>query len=396
MVFKIQVKRFECAYFMMRIAILVNFFPPKWLAGTEIATYNIAKKLAKKGYKVHVITSHDKGLPQTSLEEGFMVHRIFSRTISRLKIFGSLYLCLKILLILRKINPDIVHCQGLGMGLRALPAKLILQQPHIIWGQGSDINNRFEQIFLKVVLKNADAVIALTVDMKRKFESIFPRKVFIIPNGVEIEFFNNISRENARLSLKIKKYEKIILCVANLRPVKGIKFLIRAMEQITKEIPEAKLLLIGEGQDKIRLVRLVNLLGLQNSIIFIGKVPHGKIPLFMAASDVFVLPSLSEGQPLTILEAMASGLPIVATSVGGIPYTIINGVNGYLVEPANSTQLAEKIINVLKNDILREKIRESNIKCIKKFSLDKVITDLERLYLTYTKRKYFKKHISLR
>lgn len=371
---------------MMRIAILVNFFPPQWLAGTEIATYNIAKELSKKGYEVHVITSHDKGLPQISLEEGFMVHRIFSRTISRLKIFGSLYLSLKILLILRKINPDIVHSQGLGMGLRALPAKFVLRQPHIIWGQGSDINTRFDQIFSKAVLKSADAVIALTVDMKRRFESIFPRKVFIIPNGVEIDFFNNITRENARLSLGLEKNDKIILCVANLRPVKGIKFLIRAMEIIVRNIPEAKLLLIGEGPEKPRLVNLVKELGLKNSIVFIGKVLHKKIPVFMAASDVLALPSISEGQPLVILEAMASGLPIVATVVGGVPYTIKDSVNGFLVEPANPLQLAQKILVLLKNNSLRKEIGEFNRKSVEKYSWSRIVSRLERLYLKIIER----------
>jgi len=101
----------------------------------------------------------------------------------------------------------------------------------------------------------------------------------------------------------------------------------------------------------------------------------------MAASDVFVLPSLSEGFPVTVVEAMASGLPIVATTIRGLPEIIKDGKkNGFLVEPKNPEQIAEKVLLVLENDKLRERISEKNKEKAKGYSWEAVIEKLERVY----------------
>ena len=100
----------------------------------------------------------------------------------------------------------------------------------------------------------------------------------------------------------------------------------------------------------------------------------------MAASDVFVLPSLSEGFPVVILEAMACGLPIVATNVGGIPYVVNEEENGFLVMPKNSEQIAEKILFLLENKNVSEEISKKNKEMIKKYDLNNIIQELEKVY----------------
>ena len=128
------------------------------------------------------------------------------------------------------------------------------------------------------------------------------------------------------------KDEKIIIFVGALRPVKGVRYLIEAMKVIIDENRTTKLFIIGDGVERESLERLVEKLGLGDHVNFIGKVPNERVPEYMIASDVFVLPSLSEGFPVTILEAMASGLPIVATNVGGLPEIIKENENGFLVK----------------------------------------------------------------
>jgi len=120
----------------MKIAILLWGFPPKRLAGTEIATYNIARHLAGRGYKVHVITSLDEGLPKESVEQGFHVHRI---GFPKIRFLGIAIFWLKILITLRKVNPDLVHIQGTGMGMPGFLAKKLLKKPYLVWRRGTDV-----------------------------------------------------------------------------------------------------------------------------------------------------------------------------------------------------------------------------------------------------------------
>jgi len=120
----------------MKIAITVPLFPPKWLAGTEIATYNIAKHLARRGHEVNVITSLDKGLPRESMENGFYVHRIFwwnIRFIGIMSFWAKIFWCLK------TIKPDIIHVQSVGMGIPGLLAKTFLKKPFVVYGRGSEV-----------------------------------------------------------------------------------------------------------------------------------------------------------------------------------------------------------------------------------------------------------------
>jgi len=117
-----------------------------------------------------------------------------------------------------------------------------------------------------------------------------------------------------------------------------------------------------------------------------GKVPNEKVPEYMAAADIFVLPSLSEGFPVVIVEAMASGLPIVATNITGLPEIVHDGENGFLVEPKNPAELAERILLLLQDDELRGRIAQNNKQRAKDYTWEKVIDRLEEVYEKITLR----------
>ncbi|ABN56626.1 MULTISPECIES: glycosyltransferase family 4 protein [Methanoculleus] len=356
----------------MKIAIIVSNFPPKWLAGTEIATYHMAEHLAQHGHEVHVITSLDEGLPEESCEKGFHTHRL-PRV--RIRFVGVFAFWVNIIRTLRKINPGIVHAQGLGSGMPALLSNRLMKNPYVIYGRGSDVYlpDWFNKLTAKGILKNASAVIALTEHMKDSMQAIYSRDVVVVPNGIDLN-------ENAEREAERGDPGKRVLFVGRLHPVKGVRHLLQAMSIVHQDLPEAKLILVGDGDEREHLETLTDSLGIRECVEFVGKVPHERVQDYMNQVEAFVLPSLSEGFPVTILEAMACGLPVVATRVGGIPDIIEDGTNGYLVDAMNQERMAEALLKVLRNEPLRKDISNNNREKAEKYRWEAVAAELEEIY----------------
>jgi N-acetyl-alpha-D-glucosaminyl L-malate synthase BshA len=379
----------------VKVAILTRDFPPKHLGGTEIATYNLAKELSKKGHQVLIVTTWDKELPAETIECGFRIRRVrFSRS-KILKYPGLILFSIETLLILRKFQPDVIHGQSVYMGLPALLTKKVIDKPYVIWLRGSDIYiiglSQFSNVLLprwfrcsisKLFLDQADAVIALTRDMKEEAQKLCNTEVFVIPNGIDLKKFSRLSKKKARDRLHMQKDAKVLIFIGRLHKVKGIVHLIEAMKIIKEKCSKIQLLIIGDGTERDYLKRRVRDLNLEKYINFVGRVSNNSIPDYLYASDLFVLPSFSEGFPVTILEAMASGLPILATRVRGVPEIINEGVNGFLVEPGDSHQIAEKAILILQNDNMRDRISEHNKKYVKRYEWKNIIGKLEEAYST--------------
>jgi glycosyltransferase involved in cell wall biosynthesis len=361
----------------MKVAFLSNMFLPKWIGGTEVATAHIAEELAARGHEVHIITMLDDGLPRESVENGACVHRL--RWLN-LKFVGFLFFCLEVLHTLRRIDPQIVHAQEVSAGLYGVLAKLVLNKPCVVWSQGYTFQSTKRRS--AIVLKHADAVIALSDDMKHKLQRLWERNVYVIPNGIRLQAFEKISRADARRDLNIGEAAKIVLFVGRLEPIKGVKHLIEAMPAIKEVEPEARLLLVGDGSERTDLERLVDKLGLSECVIFAGRVSEDDVPTYTVASDVFVLPSISEGFGIVNLEAMAAGLPIVASNIGGIPSLVEAGVNGFLVDPGNAAQIASRVSLLLSDPELRQLMSANNQEKVQCYTVDKVTDDLERIYLS--------------
>lgn len=360
----------------MIIALIVGLFPPKWLAGTEIATYNLADHLARRGHEVHVITSHDAGLPELSEENGFYIHRI---AWPKIRFIGIVTFWAKICLTIRKIKPDIVHSQSLLSGIPGWAVKKILKIPYVVWGQGSDVYlpGRFTRMTSKPILQNADAALALTEDMKQKMQDICGREISVVPNGIDIKRFKISSSGGKKAG-----NSKTIIFVGRLHPVKGVQYLIEAMAIIHREMPDVKLVIVGDGTERLRLEELRENLDLNGCIQFAGQVPQERIPKIMHQADIFALPSLSESFGIVIIEAMAAGLPIVTTNVGGLPELIKNWENGFVVEPKNPEAIAEKILLILNNNDLKAIISTNNITKSQQYSWDNAV---EKIISTYEK-----------
>ena len=256
--------------------------------------------------------------------------------------------------------------------------------PLIITAHGYDVyslpfknNAWFERI--KFSLDSADHVITVS---KSNYEILVNKlriqkdKISIIPNGFDSNKFKPIDKISARKTLDLPLDKRIILNVANLVPVKGHRYLIEAMKHIIKVRDDTMLIIVGDGPLKKELKNQIKKLGLDEYIKLVGARPHGEIPLWMNASDIFVLPSLNEGNPTVMFEALGVGLPFVGTRVGGIPEIITSEDYGLLVEPADSYDLKEKILIALEKEWDRGKIR----KYAEKFTWENIVKDLVKIY----------------
>jgi len=167
------------------------------------------------------------------------------------------------------------------------------------------------------------------------------RKIRTIANGIDVQTF-----ERARPSSVLNfDGSKVIGMVARLDLQKGFEYLLRAARELRDVFPTVKVVIVGEGPDRTAIENMIQRFGLQSNVILAGQ--HSDMPAIYAAMDVFVLPSLNEGLPMTILEAMAASKPVIATGVGAIPKVIQDGETGLLVDPGDTDGLRSALARLL-------------------------------------------------
>ena len=185
-------------------------------------------------------------------------------------------------------------------------------------------------------------------------------RLVIIPNGVDLEKFMIRDRISSRKKLNLPENGKIILFVGSLVPVKGVESLLRAFALLPEsETGEyRKLYIVGAGYLDSDLEKLSVDLGIKSNTEFVGPVLHSKLSDWMNAADCLCLPSLSEGHPNVMMEAMACGTPVVASAVGSIP-DFVNDSTGYLTTPMDHSDISSKLRECLSIDYDRKKIRDA-------------------------------------
>ncbi|NJE11147.1 glycosyltransferase [Thermococcus sp. MAR1] len=330
--------------------------PIEKAGGVSTHTKELTRALRKLGVNVEVYNiSPDK---EYSLPISALI-KLYKRTLG---------LSFKLLKDSKKF--DVIHIQSSGPIGGFLPAivgalwkKLLGFKLIVTFHYRPD--KRFIQKWRWVfnfVLSNSDRLFVVSQQQRDNIKHIFEdenvRKVLVIQNGFNSSLFNPVDKFEARKILGLPSDKRVILNVANLVPVKGHEFLIRAFSKVVKERKDVLLIIVGDGSERKKLERLISELGLENYIKLVGSKPHDEIPLWMNAADIFVLPSLSEGNPTVMFEALGVGLPFVGTAVGGVPEIITSGDYGLLCPPADPECLGEKILIALDKEWDREKIRE--------------------------------------
>lgn len=254
--------------------------------------------------------------------------------------------------------------------------------PLIITGHGYDVyslpfkDNEWQDK-IRWVMNTANHIITVSQNNLACIKQLHvSTPVTVIPNGFKGDLFYPRNSIECRKILNLPEDKKIILTVGSLVPVKGQKYLVEAIQRLFRERKDVLCLVIGTGKLHNILKRQIHSLGLDNNVILIGGRPHSEIPIWMNACDIFVLPSLKEGNPTVMFEAMGSGKPFVGTKVGGVPDIITSEEYGLLVKPADPKELAENILRALDQDWNREAI----LHYAEQFTWDNIAKEIMGVY----------------
>ena len=382
-----------------------EYFPIS--GGTGAYVYYLSRQLQKSGHNVHIITRHK--MNSTEIVDGVNITYIKCEGNPLTKYWSFARSTFKKLEELnKKFAFDIIHANLPLVPNFAIPkesANALVSTVHSTWkGEAEAIKheglrklNTNEKFMLefnsllrsseKKLMKRSDALIAVSMYTKKElteFYDIDEEKIHIIYNGVDVQKFKpNKDRAGLRRELGLEEKQKIILFVGRLYQRKGLDTLFQSISKVVQNFKDAKFVISGEGfrQNKEKLLKLAEKLKIENSVLFVGYFPDEKLPDLYAASDIFVLPALYENFPFAILEAQATGLPVISTKVGGIPELVTNNKNGLLVEPANSEQLTEGIMILLENPEFAEELGKRARQLVKeKFAWPLITNEVVDLY----------------
>jgi glycosyltransferase involved in cell wall biosynthesis len=284
--------------------------------------------------------------------------------------------------LLRAERPAIVHAH-LNWPLACryeLVAAIMARVPAIIATQHlfNDVPWRRSRLIQRLICARIDRYIAVSEHLSRQLRERlhFPaRKISVIHNGISLAPFRRAVDPDLRAALAGPSKRPLILAVARLAEQKGQRFLIAAL----RALPNAIVVLAGDGPDRAQLEQQAHALGLQDQVIFLGQ--RADVPELLACCDVAVLPSLYEGLPLAVLEAMAAGKPIVATRVGGTSEAIQEDETGLLVPPADPGALANAIGTLLSSPALaRQLAAAAQARVTQGFSAEVMTQQVANLY----------------
>jgi len=353
----------------MKICIVNSFYPP-WIGGAETYVSNLAKGLQDAGNQVTIYCASAPLAPGETYEEGVRVRR----ERAPLRLYGT-PLAVSPLNLFRE-DYDVVHCNFPSPYLSALfswfgkvrgiPTVLTWHNdlPKVTSAAGLLVtaHNLFSPCYLNYYTRiiATTEVYARTSYILRRYKP----KVRIVPNGVDTARFTpHLSGKEVREKhgLEGKVVALFVGALTQWHAYKGVDDLIAAFKVASAQNPDLRLLVVGRGSLLPSFLKLVSALSLEGKVIFAGEVSDELLPRYYAACDFAVLPSRdrSEGFGLVLLEAMASGKPVIGSTVGGITDVIRHGETGILVEPNESAPLVDAIVRLSRDPELRERMGKS-------------------------------------
>ena len=371
----------------LRVLLLNYEFPPMG-GGAGHASFEIARRLAARGHQVDVVTSGIVGQPRCEWLEGVQVFRVrsYRRSIQDCGLLGAYSYLLGAAPLARQLSRrhryDVVHYFfGLPTAALSLVVPALQRLPSVVSLRGSDVpgydaTNRSLQLLhglLKPVSRRiwrrADAVVALSDSLQALALRTLPDKpIAVIPNGIGVErFYPSANGHPHSTGAPLR-----VLTVARLIRRKGLDELLRAVARL-RDVP-LQLTIQGSGRHEAELQRLTVSLGISDQVIFSGFRPRELLPPIYQAADVFVMPSRSESFGLAVLEAMACGLPVVISRVGGMVDLVEDGVNGFVVPPDDAEGLAAAIRRLASQPALRREMGRRNARQAKsRYTWDRVV-----------------------
>ncbi len=352
--------------------------PEYWplTGGTGSYVYYLSNELLKNRYRIFVVTGSNQAQDiqvNPNLDVSFL-------KIPKMPIVKSFMLAANSSRKLRGVcdtaNVDVVHPQLPLTPNFAVPpnfGKTLVCTVHSTWkGEAEAIRgepymrlnanekflitfNWFLRFFEESMLHRAKKIIAVSHFTKWELINYYKipvHKIRVIHNGVDTKKFQPIAdKRKVKRELGFNPDDISIVSVGRLYARKGLFTLIESMPSVVKRFPRAKFIISGKGQsdEMVKLIYHAKRLGVKDNIVFTGYTPDRELPKLYQAADIFAFSTFYEHHPFAVLEALSTGLPVVTTTVGGIPETIESGKNGFLVEPYNQRQFADRIIYLLEN-----------------------------------------------
>ncbi len=360
--------------------LIIGPVPPPY-HGVSVVTVMILESKIRKKYEIlHLDTSDRRSLTN----------------IGKLDFPNILLTCKQLLnlcCVLHKYKPHVVYlplCQtikGLMRDVIFISLSKMKQAKIVIHLHGSyfrtlfDTTNMFGKFLINKICRAVSKSIVLGEGLRSIFENLIPDdRIVVIPNGIDDQY-NEVHSKTFSAN---KDNHKKILYLSSLAEVKGYLDVINAIPDVVKDNGSTEFIFAGDywnDTDKEISQRFIERNNLARNVNYVGIVTgYAKKELFLS-SDIFVLPSYNEGQPLVILEAMASGLPIIATDTGAISDMVIDGENGFIVEKQRPDQIAEKIRLLLTDSNLRKRMgRKNRERYLKYYTKDKFISKLAETF----------------
>ena len=346
--------------------------------GAEEVMYSLSVALPKEKY-IPIVCSFENGPMADRLKEKGIEIVIMKKR--------SPYdpsLILRLALFIKRKHIRLIHTHLLRSHLYGWIAAKLVGIPIIITIHGKCIlYRRHGRSIFPFIANHSNRVICVSNNMRDEIVKelkLSTSNLITIYNGVNFERFSK-TKQNAdlRKDLNIGLFDPIMGSVGSLRQVKDYPRLLQSAAIVLKEFPEAKFIIVGDGPLKKSLKFRVKCLKLEKNLFFLGW--RTDIPALLSLFDVFVLSSLDEGISISILEAMTSSKPVVATNVGGNPEIVEEGKTGFLVPPEKPAKLAEAIIKLLRNKELREIMGRNGKKRVEeKFSLEIFLSKYLKIY----------------
>lgn len=387
----------------MKICQIVPWFPSMNPTTPEsrqgIFEYKQLMKLNERGHEFKIISIKWKGQSKYEMiNNNIVVYRIpyiFNFSTIRYPIPNFIKLANKIKELCNNWHPDIIvysHMEYLtalaSLYLRnkiKIPVIVTIDSlPGVTWFCGDKIIDAVgylnSMLIGKRIFKVAEGVQFLSSELYNYIPklNIDANKVFVIPRGVDTEIFKpREGKDSSRKEFGVKEDDIVILYVGRLDLVKGVDYLLRAAKEIILNYKNIKFLIVGDGSLRGRYEALAK--SFSNNVIFTGF--REDISDLMSISDIFVLPSLSEGAANVVMEANASGLPVIATEVGEVPQIVLNGESGFLVKPKDVDGLVIAFKKLINNPLLAKEMGEAGRKRIEEeYSWEIICNKIENAY----------------
>lgn len=357
--------------------------------GISEHVHQLSKTLRNLGWETYILTTNFKEKlefdePPWVFRVGFPIKIPANGSIAPVAFSPRLNFYVKN--IIRNGNYDIVHIHGQVAPILPLLSLKFSNSINVITFHAAYKRNILAQTFkpyIKGYFSMLHGFIAVSPAAIEPIIKYFGEIDYrIIPNGVDIDRFKPTNKP-----LKHLEGYKNILFVGRPEPRKGLKFIIEAMPMILSKVPDARLVIVGSGP-LLRYYKSLVPDEIKDRVLFEGSVDSKILPRYYASASVFVSPATrSESFGMVLLEAMASGVPVVASNNEGYRYVIKDGENGLLCEPENAIDLANKVIKVLTNESLRHRLIEGGLDTAKRFSWENIARQVEDYYF-YLMEKY--------